>query len=264
MKTEVRTIDADIASSILKKNPNNRKLSNNHVRFLAKQMTDGLWKFDGQPIRLDRYGRLLDGQHRLNAIVTSNTKQEFLIVTGLHEDTFKTMDTGKNRSAGDVLSIEGYKYHNELSFIAKFIINFDNGSRAQAGNGRISNSEVLSWVEKNPTLESVLRQAESFKDSFSNVLTRSFISSLILLFNRYNVIQSEDFMRRLCTGLDLEPNSPIFILRKKLIADKISKSTLPRTEKLALIIKAWNFYRLDKKIKVLRWDKEKEDFPTIL
>jgi hypothetical protein len=54
------------------------------------------------------------------------------------------------------------------------------------------------------------------------------------------------------------------VLRKKLIEDKMSKARLPQREILALIFKAWNAYRLDKKIKVLRWNKEIEKFPNLI
>ena len=41
MKTEVREINPEVASEMLKKNYNNRKLTKSNVRFLSKQMKEG-------------------------------------------------------------------------------------------------------------------------------------------------------------------------------------------------------------------------------
>ena len=123
MKTEVRTITPVVATEMLKKNLNNRKVSENHVRFLAEEMRNGNWLFDGQPLRFDEDNVLIDGQHRLNAIIKSQTSQNLLIVTGLKKESFKVMDTGKNRNAADALSINGEQYYSTIASCAKVYYN---------------------------------------------------------------------------------------------------------------------------------------------
>ena len=61
MKTEVRVVTPAIAKELLKRNPNNRKLNEAHVSRLEKQMNNGQWIFDGQPIRISPSGSVLDG-----------------------------------------------------------------------------------------------------------------------------------------------------------------------------------------------------------
>lgn len=264
MKTEVRKINAEVAKQMLRKNPNNRKLSKGHVSFLARQMEEGKWQFDGQPIRLDVYGRLLDGQHRLSAVVESDSDIDFLIVSGLDEETFKTMDTGKIRSGGDALSAMGIKYSGDIAAMCKTVTNFKRGRRSDSGFHRVSNTDIISWYNENTHVIDLLKEADKLKSSFSSVLSRTFIASFMYLFNEKSVLHSEDFMRKLCVGLGIDTSSPIFVLRKKLIQDRMSKSSLPQREKMAIIIKAWNAYRLGKKAKVIRWNKETENFPELI
>jgi hypothetical protein len=77
MRTEVREINPTIAKEMLKRNFNNRKLNETHIRNLSNQMKLNNWLFDGTPLKFDKYGRLLDGQHRLNAVIESNKQIKF-------------------------------------------------------------------------------------------------------------------------------------------------------------------------------------------
>lgn len=264
MKTEIRIIGPKVAQELLKKNPNNRRLTDNHVKFLAKQMEEGSWKFDGQPVRLDKYGRLLDGQHRLNAIIESETSQKFLVISGLEEESFHVMDTGKARTAGDVLSIEGVSSSSHVAAAAKFAINFKNGHYSGRGSEKLSNVEVVKWCKNNPDIADEINTAQHLKREFNGVLPTSQICGLKYILKEKSVTDAEIFLNKLCTGLGLETNSPIAVLRKKLIQDKLSKSNLPFREKLALIMKAWNKFRRNETTKFLRWNKDNEEFPAIV
>ena len=70
---ELKNISPEEAARFLEKNTNNRALTEQQVRYYAQQMKAGEWTYDGQPIRFAEDGQLLDGQHRLTALVESNT-----------------------------------------------------------------------------------------------------------------------------------------------------------------------------------------------
>jgi hypothetical protein len=76
-------------------------------------------------------------------------------------------------------------------------------------------------------------------------------------------VDAEDFMNQLCTGQDIS-NSSIFLLRKKLIDDKMSTKKMMMSIKCALIIKAWNHYRSSSEIKILKFDIERDEFPVAI
>ena len=265
MKTEVRTITPVVATEMLKKNLNNRKVSEKHVRFLAQEMRSGNWLFDGQPLRFDEDNVLIDGQHRLNAIIRSKTSQNLLIITGLKKESFKVMDTGKNRNAADVLSINGEQYYSVIASCAKFIIKLKGGN--STGGSRMSstsNSSIVDWLNNNRVIVDYIKTSDKLKHAFSGVLSNTYIASFLFLFAEKDAVASEDFMRKLCTGLDLTEKDPILTLRKTLLKEKMAKSDLPQKDKQALIIKGWNAYRLGKQPRFFRWNKETDAFPTIL
>jgi hypothetical protein len=264
MKTEVRTITPVVATEMLKKNLNNRKVSENHVRFLAEEMRNGNWLFDGQPLRFDENNVLIDGQHRLNAIIKSQTSQNLLIITGLKKESFRVMDTGKNRNAADVLSINGEQYYSTIASCAKFIIMLKSGSSDRNRIGRTSNTNIVKWLDNNRSIIEHIKIAEKLKHSFSGVLTGTYIASFRFLFAEKDVIKSEDFIRKLCTGLDLTEKDPILTLRRTLIKEKMAKWNMPQKDKQALIIKGWNAYRLGKTPRWFRWNKDTDEFPNII
>lgn len=64
-------ITPEIAQEWLNKNPNYRKLRIARAKFYAEQMSNGRWQRTEEPICLDTDGNLVNGQHRLMAIVIS-------------------------------------------------------------------------------------------------------------------------------------------------------------------------------------------------
>ena len=103
--TEVEEITPVRAEQYLDTMRANRKLSSQRVSQLANQMREGLWVFDGSPIRFNEDGELVDGQHRMWAIIESERPAEFLVLRGVNRKAMATMDTGKSRSFSDILGL---------------------------------------------------------------------------------------------------------------------------------------------------------------
>lgn len=262
MKTEIREVTPMVAAEMLKNNNNNRRLSEKHVNFLSQEMNNGNWLFDGQPLRFDGFGRILDGQHRLNAVIKSKTCQKFLIVSGLTQETFKVMDTGKIRNAADAFSILGAQYSTDLSSVSRFILSFKIGEGSHTKT-KISNTDLLNWYEQNPIINEMIITASNLNTESGKFITRSTICSFLYLFSERHQEQAKDFIYKLCTGLGVELKSPIYALRKKLISDKMNTLKMPPRYKNAIIIKAWNLCRKNKTAVYLKFS-ETEKFPTIL
>lgn len=264
MKSEIRDITPEVAKEMLRRNNKNRRCNESHVKNLRDQMLSGDWLFDGQPLRFSESGTMLDGQHRLTALVESGTTQKFLVLSGIHSDAFKVMDTGKNRSGADAFYMAGHNYSVQLATSCKLIINLQNGEAYNGGHLPITNSQILRWYGDNDELLDFIKIAHPLSKEFSNVLPTSWIATFLFVFSKKNITEAEIFMGKLCSGLDLTPKSPIYILRKRLLEDKMSVARLRAGDKKALIIKAWNLYRKGAECKFIRWDKNTEKFPTAI
>jgi hypothetical protein len=86
-------------------------------------MTNGEWVFDGTPISFDKYGNLLNGQHRLSSVIKSGKSNIFKVATGFKPDV-STMDIGQTRTGADVLAIDGVENYKLVAKTANFIYKF--------------------------------------------------------------------------------------------------------------------------------------------
>lgn len=111
----IEMVTPKMAKEWLSNNPHNRKIKIPRSQRYAELMKKGQWSLTNEGIGIDKYGRLLDGQHRLQAIVLSETSQMMLILKGLDPDTRSKINRGRNRSITDDLNILGFKNANVLS-----------------------------------------------------------------------------------------------------------------------------------------------------
>lgn len=88
-------------------NTNNRKVMDKHVRKLARDMKNGKWQFNHQGIAFSSEGVLLDGQHRLWAIVESGMTIKMAVTFNMPPQSKMTIDVIQSRSMADVLRLSG-------------------------------------------------------------------------------------------------------------------------------------------------------------
>ena len=89
------------------------------------------------PLFLDVDGELLDGQHRLTALVRTGSAMNFLVVSGLPKDAFTYIDQNKTRTLADALSIDGVTNHKLMVPTLKLLYSL------HAGHYKAPRHEVL-------------------------------------------------------------------------------------------------------------------------
>lgn len=127
-KVEIKVITPEYADRLLEKNTSNRNLRRDHVTNLARDMAEGAWRLNNDAICIANDGTLLNGQHRLNAIIKSGKPIKMLVAEGFSPDTYKVLDGGAKRSVADQLNIT-----NELAATIRLVFNFSLGSPYQMG-----------------------------------------------------------------------------------------------------------------------------------
>jgi len=103
--TRVMTVTPAHAEKWLEMNTGNRRMRPSHVQHLSNEMKKGRWMLSPEPIVFSRQGRLLDGQHRLSAVLMSGCTIEASVALVQNEDVFRVLDQGINRSNSDILGI---------------------------------------------------------------------------------------------------------------------------------------------------------------
>jgi hypothetical protein len=106
MKFTTKIITPEMAKEMLLSNTSaNRKLDPAKVKKLAQQMKAGQFLLTHQGIAFDMDGRLLDGQHRLRAIVEAGVPVTMVVAEGSSPESFGVIDQGKPRDAASLLSM---------------------------------------------------------------------------------------------------------------------------------------------------------------
>ncbi len=85
-------------------NTQNRKLQESYAERLARDMENGKWEYTHEPIAFNCNGVLVDGQHRLRAIVLANMPMWMQVAYG---STSKGVDMGKSRKPHEQISLHG-------------------------------------------------------------------------------------------------------------------------------------------------------------
>lgn len=255
------------AKEYLEANIENRSVREKHVMKLAKDILENRWIEDtAETIKIAKTGRILDGQHRLLAIVKANKPIYCHVATNLDESVFKVIDTGTTRNATDVFKIEKIKNDKAIPSIIQFYNSLETGKKRHNVhvNEKSTNAMLLEQYYQNEAFwQTVARNSYSWYISFAKIVTPSFIGGFYAHFYKLNSEKSYLFMSQLATGLNVE-HDVISLLRTKLMQDKMSVKKMPQLIKMALVIKAWNIYIQNINIKQLKFQSENEPFPKAI
>jgi hypothetical protein len=149
------TVTPELATKWLGQNAKNRHQKLRVIARYVRDMTANDWALTGDPIRFSADGQLLDGQHRLVAIVESGASVVMLVVSGLDRRAQDVMDTGAKRTAADALTIHETTNAATVASIARLVVAYQDGTIRTADTqflGEVSHSQILHAVATDPTI----------------------------------------------------------------------------------------------------------------
>ena len=106
METKIQKITPKMAAKWLaENNDGNRGIRKDRVALLVRAILGNRWVPTHQGIAFDTDGNLIDGQHRLSAIVEAGQPVQLMVTTGLPREAMIAMDRGAVRDTGDTLHL---------------------------------------------------------------------------------------------------------------------------------------------------------------
>jgi hypothetical protein len=243
-----------MAAALLKRNRSNRKLRDYHAARISRLIAGGRWQFNGDTVKLDLEGGLLDGQHRLHAIIKAQITVPLVVVYGIERKAFSTIDTMRvPRSHTDVvyLSNASYKYHVYVGIAVGLLCRWDRGiiTERRGEDARVENDEIESKLTSDPGIIDAVAKVQHCK---------SIIGPGLLGFFYYLLQRGgrQDIGERLVNTL-LEPGQlgirdPYVQFRQALMAPLKTKRR-DTLHCIALFIKATNAAVQGKELNALFW-----------
>jgi hypothetical protein len=224
MNTKIETITVNEAKRLLDNNIKNRRITRANVSFIKRALVNGEYKLNGETIVVAEDGTLLDGQHRLTAVVETGIPMTTFVVRGIDKNNFKTINTGKSRNAADIFSIEGVKNAATIASATRLIMEKFKTNRLVDGNGRIklSNDEIYNFYTLHKDdIDETVEYFTSLYNSEVKILSASFSSAMCFLLSEHSRRYARSFMRELYTGIQETESNCAILLRKRILNAKL-------------------------------------------
>lgn len=260
------TITPAKAKKMLEHNTRNRNLRDRHVVTFAAAMSRGEWRFVGDPIRFAQDGTLLDGQHRLAAVVKSGVTIQAVVMRGLELDAQEAMDHGARRTFSDLLRLRGEHNTSALASACRYLWVFRQFGSPKRVNVNPTTGQLLEVLDKTPQLRDALPLGKRMNKQIR--VPGALWAVLYVLFCEADSADADMFFDRLASGEGLQNGDPIFAVRRILLQRTQSRHQRTSSEYYAaLIVKAFNYWREGRTVAEVRWragGAAREDFPEII
>lgn len=223
-------------------------LSAAQVNALANDMRKGLWRPSHQGIAFDEEGNLLDGQHRLAAIVESGVAVTLTVAIGVPSSSLTVLDVGRKRTVADMLAIEGLKNPNVLASIARLGLLYDQKDFSAKGIKSVSAPQVHAYAVENigPLIQAAYRTG-----TLRNQIpaTTAVSGTAFYLFNRVDPESCEQFFNAMAHMRTDGEGDPRLALYRRLSSIRSERQQVPSSlHVLDLFIRAWNLWRANDEI----------------
>ncbi len=205
---------------------------------------------------------LLDGQHRCAAAVKTGVPFTAIVVRGLPDEVFDTLDVGPSRSLGQVLSERGERSGFALAAALHKLWLYDEGTPT-LHTRRGSHAELIQVLETNPNLRDSVHLCVS---KGRDIVPGSAGAVTHYLAAKLDASKAEEFVIGLGEGANLSKESPVLALRELLRRNQGNqRKRLGEVDKWAVTIKAMNAYLEGRSVRQLVWRHgSNEPFPRLL
>ncbi len=220
----------------------NRPIRQRWVDYLARQMAKGMWQDNGEPLIFDVEGHMLDGQHRLSAVVKSGVTITFDVRRGVATEAFTTIDQAASRTPGVVLGMSGVTHSHTVAAVCRMIFNWEHSGSALQSD-RVSPDEILAVLEEHKEpVETAAIVAVAVRNTIP--MDGSLAGFCHWLFAKASRPKCDSFFETLRDGTGAERGNPALALRNRLFREAMgaTRKRLPKKAALALVVRAWNYH----------------------
>ncbi len=241
---EIVDITPFVALDYLGHNTHNRPIRDRVIAAYAADMENGDWRWNGEGIKFDVNDVLLDGQHRLLAIIQSESTIRMPVFRGLPPEAQETMDGGAKRKFSDVLQLRGESSYIALAGIVRRVHLWESGIRRQGSSAyNPTNAQLIQTLDRHPHLRSIATEAH--RASAHCGFPGSILGLCWWLFEQVDEDGTDVsyFFDRLTSDEEHSKGQPIYELRRTAADTKRVRGSRNLTFLTAILIKGWNVFR---------------------
>lgn len=223
METVAReTITPEVALQMLATRPDwQRRQRKNRIEQYAEDMEEGRWGGSTDCIGITETGRLINGQHRLRAVVESGQTVEMWVMRGMSDDAYKTIDKGLPRSVAD--SLQDMPDASKMSTVARAVVAYEkSGEVEQRGRVNVSPVEQAEYARAHEDrLRRIVARFDAVRGAVRRISLRGWATFDWAHQDRYGEDRVEDFAHDVA-NLTGSRNAAMQMLNKAVIAGALS------------------------------------------
>jgi hypothetical protein len=218
------TITPSQAQEWLDRPARNRKMVERRVGLYAAAMLRGDWVLTSQGIAFDELGSLIDGQHRLHAIIRADIPVDMLVIRAASNRSQLVLDQGAKRTPHDQIALrEGWQVLPIHTAVAKVMIESVGGAGANERRSTTTDIQLLDrfYVRHHKAIEFAVETMWASHGSLKGVIIAPTIAPVARAYYTIDNTLLARFCDVLATGMsDGQGESPIIVLRNWLIAGR--------------------------------------------
>lgn len=220
-------------------NTSNRKIVKAHVERIARDMLAGRFRETHQGIAFGVDGSLLDGQHRLSAIVLANTPVYIWVWKGVSNEAWDVMDRGQRpRRVSDMPELRGRSHATVVAAAAKLVCAVETGIGYLNNRNYPTAVEVQEFIKHDPSLIDAVQEVMS-AGVFRPLGSVSFQAyCYCVLRGAPERTEFIGFLDQVCERTDRRASSPAALFSRRAVVDGMALK-----EKEFLFVKAWRAHR---------------------
>jgi hypothetical protein len=217
---ETVMVTPEMAAHLLKNMVRNRVVRESRVIKIALDIEAGKWHMTGSAVAFNADGQLIDGQHRLRAVVLAATPVPMLFAHNLSNEALAVIDTGAPRAMGDIYTmVDGVGDGKKFATMLGIVHGLDRGH--------------MTTGQSKAALDATRARHQDGTDYVMTLLKRggprlihigSVHGALAFAYPTKPEAISE-FAEKLWVGANLAPNDPAFVLRGYLLNRPTARTT---------------------------------------
>lgn len=231
-----------VAEDLLERNAENqRSAKETAILRYARDMQKGLWvPHTGESLKINRDGKVVDGQNRLHSVIRANRPVLFDIAWNVDNEAIFAIDGGSVRTTKDDLQFHGIHDRIVVGPIVKWLVGWERGNFLNSGGRNVpTRQEIRARYLVEP--QSFDTAAMFGRACRSKIHVNATASGLAYFqFSKLDEELAEKFFDQLIGGMDLNGTSPIYALRQSMIA---KGTQYTKVQQLYFMIRSWNALR---------------------
>ncbi len=220
---DLELITPEKAKAYLETSGPNRILSKDIAAKYARDIAAERWMIGTQGIGFDTSGRLIDGQHRMRAVILAGKAVYMPVFRNLHPEAIRTIDDNRKRTFSDDLKIEGRARYTKMASSAAMILRLQRGlelklkvsTASKMPFSRVELRSELARLEAEGDMESAVLAGSQVRNSTgapeSAATAIHYLAVLV-----YGEEFTDAFFDSLKSGANLAAGDPTLALREKL------------------------------------------------